>query len=325
MNLSITTMPVFAEVLAAQAGAGLTWRDRSRQRGRSPSLRREAVEAEPVDRASDFSAQWRGLLLQQLVRQAGVVAFHGAMAKGFAVLADGMPIAAARQDQRRSLDAGIEVFRQIADEIDRLNRALAACGPGAAPALLDRRHVLLLEAGHWVGGDLVLNPLGQAGLSVDGQALMGDAGSLEPAQLASRFVRRDASGQPVTVLRGELGAMLALAHWAPATATATATATSASSRSAEAGLQAKDCWRGLATEHRLAHDIAVAVQSCLEDDWRSSAGVQLDQGTAQLWPFQRAYAGATSLLADGSLLIGGLLQVIDQTTARGRAPVPAAA
>lgn len=317
MKPSITITPVFAEVLATQAGAGLTWRDRSRQRSRSPSLRREAVEAEPVDKASDFSAQWRGLLLQQLVRQAGVVAFHGAMAKGFAVLADGMPIADARQDQRRSLDTGIEVFSQIAIEIDQLNRALTACGRGAAPALLGRRHVLLLEAGHWVGGDLVLNPLGQAGLSVDGQALMGDTVSLEPAQLASRFVRRDASGRPVTVLRGELGAMLALAHWAPATA--------ASSRSAEAVLQTEDCWRGLATEHRLAHDIAVAVQSCLEDDWRSSAGVQLDQGTAQLWPFQRAYAGATSLLADGSLLIGGLLQVIDQTTARGRSPVPAAA
>jgi len=172
MNLSITTTPVFAEVLAAQAGAGLTWRDRSRQRSRSLSLRREAVEAEPVDRASDFSAQWRGLLLQQLVRQAGVVAFHGAMAKGFAVLADGMPIAAAQQDQRRSLDAGLEVFRQIAIEIDQLNLALAACGPGAAPVLLGRRHALLLEAGHWVGGDLVLNPFGQAGLSVDGQALM---------------------------------------------------------------------------------------------------------------------------------------------------------
>jgi len=315
MNLSITTTPVFAEVLAAQAGAGLTWRDRSRQRSRSLSLRREAVEAEPVDRASDFSAQWRGLLLQQLVRQAGVVAFHGAMAKGFAVLADGMPIAAAQQDQRRSLDAGLEVFRQIAIEIDQLNLALAACGPGAAPVLLGRRHALLLEAGHWVGGDLVLNPFGQAGLSVDGQALMGDAGSLEPAQLASRFVRRDASGQPVTVLRGELGAMLALAHWAAMP----------SSTSAEAGLRAEDGWRGLAAEHRLAHHIAVAVQSCLEDDWRSSAGLQLDQGTSQLWPFQQAYAGATSLLAGGSLLIGGLLQVIDQTTARGRSPVPATA
>ncbi len=317
MSPSITITPVFAEVLAAQAGAGLTWRDRSRQRGRSPSLRREAVEAEPVDRADDFNAQWRGLLLQQLVRQAGVVAFHGAMANGFAVLADGMPIAAARQDQRRALDAGIETFRQIAGEIDQLNRALAAGGPGAAPALLGRRHALLLAAGHWVGGDLVLNPFGQAGLSVDGQALIGDAGLLAPAQLASRFVRRDASGQPVTVLRGELGATLALAHWAPAAVP--------SSTSIEAGLQAQDCWRGLATEHRLAHDIAVVVQSCLEDDWRSSAGLQLDQGTAQLWPFQRAYAGATSLLADGSLLIGGLLQVIDQTTARGRASVPAAA
>ena len=109
----------------------------------------------------------------------------------------------------------------------------------------------------------------------------------------------------------------ALVHWAPAAFP--------SSTGTEAGLQAEDCWRGLATEHRLAHDIAVAVQSCLEDDWRSSAGLQLDQGTAQLWSFQRAYAGATSLLADGSLLIGGLLQVIDQTTARGRAPVPAAA
>ena len=163
----------------------------------------------------------------------------------------------------------------------------------------------------------MLNPFGQAGLSVDGQALMGDAGLLAPDQLASRFVRRDASGQPVTVMRGELGATLALVHWAPAAFP--------SSTGTEAGLQAEDCWRGLATEHRLAHDIAVAVQSCLEDDWRSSAGLQLDQGTAQLWSFQRAYAGATSLLADGSLLIGGLLQVIDQTTARGRAPGPAAA
>ncbi len=276
MNPSITTTPVFAEVLAAQAGAGLTWRDRSRERGRNRSLRYRAIDVESSmgiesrDEAADFSSQWRGLLQQQLVRQAGVVAFHGAMTKGFAVLADGVPMAIAQQDLRRALDAGIEAFRQVVGEIDRLNRALASHGPDAAPALLDRRHGLLLKAGHWVGGDLSLNRFGQAGLSVDGQALIGDAGAWGAMQLASRFVRRDEAGRPVSRLQGELGAMLALTHWASATAPA--------SPGAEVGLTAEDGWRGLATEHRLAQDIALAVQTCLEDDWRLSADLNSIRG-----------------------------------------------
>ena len=318
---SVSAVPAFADVLAAQAGRALTWQDRSQQRGSAMALRRRTTASGLFGSTTDFSVQWRVLLLQQRVRQAGLVAYHGSLAEGLTALHNGLSTDAVRQDPRLVLDEGIEVFMQIAGELEQLNRSLGHGGP--APAMLARRDLLLLEVGHWVGGDLGLNAAGQAQLSVDGQDLIEVAGPaallygeglgrLDAARLASRFIRRGAfsSGPPVCVLRGKIGALLALAAALPQWLQASANSSTAQHDTM--GLKDGDALFSLACEHRLAYQAAAAVQACLDDDWHSSVGLQLDEGMAQLRPFQRAYGGATALMSDGASVIGGLLGVLNQ-------------
>ena len=114
---SVSAVPAFADVLAAQAGRALTWQDRSQQRGSAMALRRRTTASGLFGSTTDFSVQWRVLLLQQRVRQAGLVAYHGSLAEGLTALHNGLSTDAVRQDPRLVLDEGIEVFMQIAGEL----------------------------------------------------------------------------------------------------------------------------------------------------------------------------------------------------------------
>ncbi len=294
MSANSISNTAFSALQNAQAGVELTSQNvngqtvagytrRRLDAGTDRVLSNTAPALGPGVSVSGFSRDWSALLQQQRVNQAGVTAYHGAVADGLAALdsaaadptlaldtpvnnffaslatlarspgnapalaavkAQGTALLSAAQqfqdglatvqsNARSQLASGVAQLNSIGSELALINRDIAtghaAGGPGPNPAELDRRDALLLQAGGLVGGDLGLNPDGQAYVFVDGQPLVnGDAaGQLQatpqspeataPLTLAMRFGVPGREPPPVSVvlrasaLQGSIGGQLVLA------------------------------------------------------------------------------------------------------------------
>jgi flagellar hook-associated protein 1 len=141
-------------------------------------------------------------------------------------------ISAVQRNARGALSTSVEQLNNIASELAVINRDIVTSqgsgGSGPAPAELDRRDALLLQAGSLVGGDLGLNADGQAYVFVGGQPLVngGTAATLKITQqdlsdkapaLSMQFGAPGQATPPVSValasdaLAGTMGGQLKLA------------------------------------------------------------------------------------------------------------------
>ncbi len=139
-------------------------------------------------------------------------------------------MATVQRNARQEAASGLARLNSIASELALVNRDIARTGDGAqAPATLDRRDALLLEAGRLVGGQLGLRDDGTAFIDVDGQPLVngGTAARLLAAPpegenpgapaLSIRFGVDGREPPPVTLalrssaLQGSIGGQLTLA------------------------------------------------------------------------------------------------------------------
>lgn len=142
-------------------------------------------------------------------------------------------ISAVQRNARGALSTSVEQLNNIASELAVINRDIVTSqgsgGAGPAPAELDRRDALLLQAGGLVGGDLGLNADGQAYVFVGGQPLVngGTAATLKitqqdpsgkaPIALSMQFGTPGQTAPPVGValasdaLAGTMGGQLKLA------------------------------------------------------------------------------------------------------------------
>jgi flagellar hook-associated protein 1 FlgK len=135
-----------------------------------------------------------------------------------------------QQDAREGAASGLARLNAIASELALVNQDIARSGDvGQAPATLDRRDALLLEAGRLAGGHLGLRDDGTAFIDVDGQPLVngGTAARLMAAPpegqnpgapaLSIRFGVDGQEPPPVTLalrstaLQGSIGGQLKLA------------------------------------------------------------------------------------------------------------------
>ena len=113
-------------------------------------------------------------------------------------------ISAVQRNARGALSTSVEQLNNIASELAVINRDIVTSqgsgGAGPAPAELDRRDALLLQAGGLVGGDLGLNADGQAYVFVGGQPLVngGTAATL-------KITQQDPSGKAPIALSMQFG------------------------------------------------------------------------------------------------------------------------
>lgn len=140
-------------------------------------------------------------------------------------------ISAVQRNARGALATSVEQLNNIAGELAVINRDIVAsqASAGPAPAQLDRRDALLLQAGGLVGGDLGLDADGQAYIFIGGQPLLngGSAAALKitqqdpsgkaPLALSVQFGTAGQAISPVSVglasdaLAGTMGGQLKLA------------------------------------------------------------------------------------------------------------------